>query len=419
MLQRPPEPSQTPIAGRALMRYLSVCSGIEAASVAWEPLGWLPVAFAEIDPFPCAVLAHHWPAVPNWGDITKHENWPNAAIDVLVGGTPCQDFSVAGARAGLAGDRGQFTLAFLEIARRYRPQWLVWENVAGALSLNGGRDFGAVLGRLAELGYGFAYRILDAQFFGLAQRRQRVFVVGYLGDWRPPAAVLFERESLSGHPAPRRAAGQAVAGALTTGASSGGGWRVSGDGAAAGHLVANTLHAQRSPRMDPGIDTLVAHTLRGEGFDASEDGTGRGTPLVPVAYDLTQITHPENRANPKPDDPAPTLLRTGHPLALAFDARQSDVCVYGDQTGALDTKQPGPAIVSGMAVRRITPREAERLQGLPDDHTAIRHRGKPAADGPRYRAIGNSMAVPVIQWLGRRITLANQLMAKQLLRTAS
>jgi len=188
------------------MKYLSICIGIEAASTAWHSLGWEPLAFSEIEPFPCAVLAHHWPHVPNLGDMTKYENWPTTIRpDVIVGGTPCQAFSVAGLRKGLADPRGNLTLTFLAIVSRYRPKWVVWENVPGVLS-DGTGAFGSFLGGLGELGYGFAYRVLDAQFFGVAQRRRRVFVVAYLGDWRPAAAVLFERESLCGNPAPSREA---------------------------------------------------------------------------------------------------------------------------------------------------------------------------------------------------------------------
>jgi DNA (cytosine-5)-methyltransferase 1 len=162
--------------------YLSVCSGIEAATVAWHPLGWQPVAFAEIDPFPCAVLRHHYPSVPNWGDLTTFKEWPDATIDLLIGGTPCQSFSVAGLRKGLADPRGNLALTYLALLDRYRPAWCCWENVPGVLSADDGGALGAFLGGLGELGYGFAYRVLDAQYFGLAQRRKRVFVVGYL--WR-------------------------------------------------------------------------------------------------------------------------------------------------------------------------------------------------------------------------------------------
>jgi DNA (cytosine-5)-methyltransferase 1 len=191
------------------MRYGSVCSGIEAATSAWHSLGWTPQWFSEIEPFPSAVLAHHYPNVPNFGDMTKFKEWKlddSTAIDVLVGGTPCQSFSVAGLRKGLDDPRGNLMLTYLAIARKYRPKWLVWENVPGVLSSSGGEDFASLLRGMGECGYGFAYRVLDAQYFGVAQRRRRVFVVGCLGDWRAAAAVLFERHSLSGHPAPSRKA---------------------------------------------------------------------------------------------------------------------------------------------------------------------------------------------------------------------
>jgi DNA (cytosine-5)-methyltransferase 1 len=208
--------------GGMSLRYLSVCSGIEAATVAWHSLGWEPVAFSDIEKFPGAVLAHHYPNVPNLGDMTKFNDWPDYAIDLLVGGTPCQAFSVAGLRKGLSDTRGNLTLTFLGIAQRYRPKWVVWENVPGVLS-DRSNAFGHFLAGLAELGYGCAYRVLDAQFFGVAQRRRRVFVVGHLGAWQRAAAVLFEPESLRGDPAPSREARQTVAPTLdaSTGGSSG------------------------------------------------------------------------------------------------------------------------------------------------------------------------------------------------------
>lgn len=193
------------------VRYLSVCSGIEAASVAWEPLCWEPAAFAEVEKFPSAVLAHHWPQVPNMGDMTRHESWNLGTINLLVGGTPCQSFSVAGLRKGLHDPRGGLMLTFLEIAQRQRPRWIVWENVPGVLSSDGGRDFGAFLGALGDLGYGWAYRVLDAQWCGVAQRRRRVFVVGCAGDGAAAATVLFESESVCRNPAPSREKGQGIA----------------------------------------------------------------------------------------------------------------------------------------------------------------------------------------------------------------
>lgn len=201
------------------MKYLSVCAGIEAATVAWHGFGWKPVAFSEIEKFPSQVLTHHYPDVPNVGDMTKFKEWNLESINLLVGGTPCQSFSVAGLRKGLDDPRGNLMLTYLAIAKQYRPKWLVWENVPGVLSSNGGNDFATFLSGLGECGYGFAYRVLDAQYFGVAQRRRRVFVVGCLGDWRSAAAVLFERHSLSGNTAPSREKRKDVAKCLTRGIS--------------------------------------------------------------------------------------------------------------------------------------------------------------------------------------------------------
>ena len=192
------------------MNYLSICDGIGAAHVAWSPLGWNCVGASEIAAFPIEVVKQQRPAIQHLGDMTKHHEWNIERPDLVCGGTPCQSFSVAGLRKGMADPRGNLSLIFLAIVDQFRPDWVVWENVPGVLSSNGGRDFGAFLGGLGQLGYGFAYRVLDAQYFGLAQRRKRVFVVGYLGDWRPAAAVLFEQHSLQGHPAPCRSKGQAA-----------------------------------------------------------------------------------------------------------------------------------------------------------------------------------------------------------------
>lgn len=180
------------------LTYGSVCSGIEAASVAWYPLGWRAAFLSEIDGFPRAVLQHHYREKPLHGDFTTIRAGEYEPVDLLVGGTPCQSFSVAGLRGGLDDDRGNLALEYLKLADRLRPRWVVWENVPGVLSSNRGRDFGSILGGLVELGYGFAYRVLDAQFFGVPQRRRRVFVVGYLGDWRPAAAVLLSAKACAG-----------------------------------------------------------------------------------------------------------------------------------------------------------------------------------------------------------------------------
>jgi len=391
------------------IRFLSVCSGIEAASVAWAPLGWRAAAFSEIEHFPCSLLAHHYPSVPNLGDMTQFQEWPDlGSIDLLCGGTPCQSFSVSGLRKGLADPRGNLMLTFGAIAAKHRPRWMVWENVPGVLSSDGGRDFGSFLGLLGELGYGFAYRVLDAQYTGLAQRRKRVFVIGCLGSWQRAAAVLFERHSLSGHPAPSREARQGIAVGALAGTSPCGGWRAGADEAGAGQLVAfGGNNTSRPIDVAAGLNAHGGRTRTGAGFDASEDGTGRGTPLI--AFDTTQITSKANRSSPKAGDPCHPLAAGAHAPAVAFDARQSDVIQYGEKTGPLDTDGYTIGVHSGMQVRRLTPRECERLQGFPDDYTAIPHRGKPAADGPRYKAIGNSWAVPVAAWVGRRIASVDSL----------
>ena len=410
------------------LKFLSVCSGIEAASVAFGPLGWRAVGFSEIEPFPCSVLAHHYPTVKNYGDLTTQESWKLPAFDVLCGGTPCQGFSVAGKRGGLADARSQLVWHFLEIARRERPRWVLWENVPGVLSSDGGNDFGAVLGRLGQCGYGFAYRILDAQYFGVAQRRRRVFVVGYLGDWRPAAAVLFERESMSGNPAPRREAGKSVAHSVSP--------CIGGSGRGFGRTGETR-----------GQDPVVAHSLKADGHDASEDGTGRGVPLVadeiqetsraliarmapavgttqdeypliPVCFDETQITSKANRNNPKPGDSSHPLANGVRPPTIAFKAGQgSKARSIGAQEECAPTlgsaesgTQRAPASQQSMAVRRLTPRECERLQGFPDDYTLVPHRGKPAADGPRYKALGNSWAVPCARYIAERIETVEKAM---------
>jgi len=196
------------------MRYFSVCSGIEAASIAWEPLGWTPVGFAEIEPFPCEVLKQRWPHVKNYGNLENFQSWdiPTGSVDVIVGGPPCQAFSVAGLREGMADPRGNLSLVYFSLVAKLRPKWLVYENVPGLLSARGGQDFSALLSALAELGYGFAYRTLDAANFGLAQRRKRVFIVGCrTGDWRHPTAVLFDGPSSFGNPKAGKKAGEETA----------------------------------------------------------------------------------------------------------------------------------------------------------------------------------------------------------------
>jgi len=271
-----------------MIRYGSVCSGIEAATVAWHPLGWKPAFFSEIEHFPRAVLAHHYPETPLHGDFTTIGADQYGPIDLLVGGTPCQSFSIAGLRGGLADDRGNLALEFLRLAQRTRPKWLVWENVPGVLSSNGGRDFGAILGGMVECGYGFAYRVLDAQYFGVAQRRRRVFVVGHLRDWQSAAAVLFERKSLSGDSPPRREKREDVAGVLTSRASGGGGGPGAGtDEAAAGYLRPVTWPAEVAPTLNAAFGSklgLEDQHIRGGGgmfVNSPMPDYGNGTEIRP------------------------------------------------------------------------------------------------------------------------------------------
>lgn len=568
------------------MIYGSVCSGIEAATVAWHPLGWKPAWYSEIESFPCAVLAHHYPDVPNLGDMTRLHERPEirpGTINLLVGGTPCQSFSVAGLRKGLADPRGNLALVFLALLDRLRPQWVVWENVPGVISSwsdaedrpataddyaaagiadpgDGRRgrvaeqtnDFDTFLCGLRELGYHGAWRILDAQFFGVPQRRRRVFVVGHLGDGAPARAVLFERDCLSGNPPPRRVPRQGASGATQTSPRGGSGWGLQVHGPDREDL-SHALTAKHSDRQYPSGETYISHALRGEGFDASEDGTGRGTPIIAahetgqgfwqegevagtlraegenrpsrpsnivafgskdsgadasedVAPTLRAGTHDGSHANagvppavcftegnlargagPSPSsDITPTLKndkgrgRSDQDPLIAFTQNsRSEVREIGGDgqvTGAV-TSEPGAQcqkyvasfqkrgreggrnlavgddianaltapngggrsqernICAASVVRRLTPRECERLQSFPDNYTLIpTYRSKldtveieqlaaylgiplPEArelgatpDGPRYKALGNSMCVNVMAWIGRRIQMVQDIL---------
>lgn len=501
------------------MRYGSVCSGIEAASVAWEPLGWQPAWFAEIEAFPSAVLATHWPDVTNLGDMTGIAAAVHAgdveAPDVLVGGTPCQAFSIAGLRNGLADKRGQLSLSYVELAnaiddkRRERGEEeaiIVWENVPGVLSSKD-NAFGCFLAGLAgescELQpaggkwpnagcvYGpqrvIAWRVLDAQFFGVAQRRRRVFVVASARNGFDPAAVLFEFNSLCRDTPPSREAEKAIAaltargvgtcgaddnqaqaghilpviGALAAHSFTGGaGGRP--EGAAVGHFIPTfgggncsgpiniaaclTAKGQRIDfevetfavhgTQDPDTNRELAHTLgRNNGqenaciaFSYKDYG---GDAVVDMAPTLRAGNHDTSHAN------------GGQPPAIAYafkagqGAKAGGIGYQEEQSPTLTSASSGtnlaPAVIQSLAVRRLTPRECERLQGFPDDHTLVPYgrritpekmdrdfakylmRGGRltfeeccgrAADGPRYKAIGNSMAVPVMRWIGERIAAA-------------
>ena len=347
------------------LQYLSVCSGIEAATVAWEPLGWKAVGFSEIDAFPRAVLAHRYPHVPLHGDFTALIADP-PSCDVLVGGTPCQAFSVAGARQSLDDARGNLSLAYVELANAIdlkNPDTgtaaciVVWENVPGVFSTKdnafgcflaglagedgpleppGGRwtNCGAVRGPQRAV----AWRVLDAQYFGLAQRRRRVFVVASARAGFDPTQVLLESEGVRRDTPPSREA-----------------------------------------RKDPAAASGVGTAPRG-GENAGKCVNNQ-TPLVGVTGDSASACWCPDVSGP--------LGGAGQSGGF----RTTDL----DNNGAYILDAPI------MAVRRLTPRECERLQGFPDDYTIVPWRGKPCPDGPRYKALGNSMAVPVMRWIGRRI----------------
>ena len=402
------------------MKYISVCSGIEAATVAWHHLGWEPAWFSEIEPFPCSVLKHHYPNVPNLGDMTKWSEWPDETIDLLVGGTPCQSFSVAGKRGGMDDHRGQLALSFSAIAAKYKPRWIVWENVPGVLSSGGGRDFGSFLGSLAELGYGLCYRVLDAQHFGVAQRRRRVFVVGHLGDWRRAAAVLFERKSLCRDSAKGGKAREGIAGTLSSRTTAGGG--LGTDFELAGGLqvaarqwpaeIASTLSASFGSKL--GLENQ--HINEGAPLFVLASGQGGGgiscdrSPALTCLHEapIELMDQGGSVMNTLTDGTVGTLRREmhGHEPVVAFPANMSFTqCASTEEVACTLQARNPTAVASALQVRRLTPTECERLQGFPDHWTNVPHRGKPAADGPRYKALGNSMAVPCMRWIGERIRM--------------
>ena len=390
-----------------MMRYLSVCSGIEAASVAWESLGWQAAGFSEIEAFPSAVLSHRFPGVRNFGDFTQIIRSPEMRSDagdvsLVVGGTPCQSFSVAGLRRGLSDERGNLALEFMRLVGELRPRWLLWENVPGVLSSNGGRDFGAILGALGQLGYGFAWRVLDAQHFGVPQRRRRVFLVGHSGG-RPdgPAQVLFERESVRGH--------FTESGKTRKGASSRTSRRAGVGGSAVGTLTAR--YGSKGPReVEEGlylpsvVGTLTAR-FGNNPMGAPEIDGGMYIPARPWPADVACTLNATFGSKQGLEDQhalgGASLFVPATHTPVAFHHTQTPI--HGAVTPCLSKSAGGMGVSANMGVRRLTPTECERLQGFPDGWTDVPHRGKPAPDGPRYKALGNSMAVPVMRWIGERI----------------
>lgn len=341
-----------------MIRYGSVCSGIAAESYAWRALGWRTQFFAEIADFPSRVLAYHYPEVPNRGDFTSIDVDDVEPVDVLFGGTPCQSFSLSGLRGGLRDPRGALALQFFRLARRLRPRWIVWENVAGSVHADDGRAFGSILGAMGELGYGWAYRVLDARHFGIAQRRRRVFLVGHASGFAGgAAAVLFEPPGLRGDP------------------------------------------VESSDEIDRGEEAPRR---------ACEGPSDRRVEVIP--FDEVQITHPENRSKPRPGDPAPTPNRSAKAsVAISFYSTGSkDPTFHGRdlalplKVGSGTTASP-LAIARGAEVRRLTPIEYERLFGFPDDYTKI----PGASDTARYQALGNSAPTTVLEWIGRRLEVAD------------
>lgn len=424
------------------MKYGSVCSGVEAATVAWHHMGWKPSFYSEIDKFPSAVLQHHYPNVPNLGDMNNYKEWKHEPIDLLVGGTPCQSFSVAGLREGLNSPNGNLMLTYLAMADRLKPKWVVWENVPGVLSSNKGKDFGTFLSALGEIGYGFAYRVLDAQYFGLAQRRKRVFVVGYLGDWRRAATVLFEPESLSGDTPPGREEGKKVAPTVVTGPpfcrpggtvetetyqpvitdsvigtldSECGGSKLSHQTIMSGHLIpeaevsgtvtARMMNALGARDVEEGAVQVVGSFSNG-GFGSYKDSNGVSATLRASGGDygngsevLSSETHSSDTYSIISNIIGKDDKNGGNGLGIKLNPNDP---MYTLTTSDIH------AVTNHLKVRRLTPIETERLQGFPDNYTQIPWRNKQpedCPDGPRYKAMGNSMAVPVMRWIGERIQM--------------
>lgn len=437
--------------------YGSVCSGIEAATVAWEPLRWQASWYAEIEPFPCAVLAYHYPETPNQGDMTRLAarvlSGKIPAPEVLVGGTPCQAFSVAGMREGLADPRGALTIKYVELldaidhvrTKRGEPEAVcTWENVPGVLSDKGnafGCFLGALVGESEELQppggkwkdagcvYGptrtVAWRVLDAQYFGLAQRRRRVFVVASARAGFDPLEVLFEREGVRRDTPPRRGEGQGVTGTITSSLGKNGGIPagndckpcslVFGGNNTSGPIdvaPARNACASASGRMDFESEAFVVHGTQDPCIlDDQAFALGRNSGQDNALLAFSCKDHGADAGHL-----APTLRAMGHGASHPNVGGQVAVCITGEITHTLkgegfDASEDGtgrgqPMVQGGAGVRRLTPRECEWLQGFPGDHTRIPYRGKPAdecPDGPRYKAIGNSKAVFVVRWIGRRI----------------
>lgn len=397
-----------------MIRCLSVCSGIEAWSCAVEGMdGYSVSALSEIEPFPCAVLAERYPFVPNLGDMTKINGWAmRGQIDLLVGGTPCQGFSVAGLRGGLNDPRSGLAGHYVRLAAELRVPWLLWENVPGALSTSAGGDFRAFVSALDELGYGLAWAVLDAQWFGVPQRRKRLFLVGRLGDWRGPGAVLFEPGRVCRNPPARRSTREGNAPRPEGGADAGHAVRNAGADVCPTMTSSGAGFARVDGRAEHDCGTLVLQPN-----EVSPAVTASGAAFSRTGQHGTEV----DALVVQPNDVSATLCASGagtdRPSAQGSQEGFCVVSMKTDNTKAngsnisdapvsytLDTLKP-PAILPPKLLfpRRLTPVECERLQGFPDGWTDVRFQGKPARDTLRYRALGNSMAVPVMRWLAEGI----------------
>jgi DNA (cytosine-5)-methyltransferase 1 len=418
--------------GAGPLTAVSLFAGIGGLDLACQRAGIGVRAAVEIDPACRGMLARHFPATTLFSDVTEvtGDQLRATGFDprhgVVCAGWPCQGNSVAGRRRGLADPRSGLWRHVVRILAETRPRWFLGENVHGLLSIHHGRDFAAVIRDLDDLGYGVAWRVLDAQWFGVPQRRRRVFLAGCLGDGTAPCQVLLEPESGGGYPAPGTQTGPRVAGTLAASAGSGGlggtgqsasaitsrlvetastlqgggrrGHRVDAEGAAGGHLVpvpavrgrAGGSRIEAGRPGDPAFTLrtpgggssypMVAHTLTGEGFDASEDGTGRRTPLVAVGFATSSLDCPRH------DGLAPPVKTNRN----------------GQDTGS----GASVMVATPAAVRRLTPRECERLQGFPDDWTRWLADGTEQSDSARYRELGNAVAVPVAGWITGRLAAA-------------
>jgi len=499
-----------------LIEYLSICSGIEAATVAWHPLGWKCVGVSEIEPFRSAILKYHYPEVKNFGDFTEiKEDDFRRPISLLVGGTPCASFSIAGLRKGFTDDRGNLALEFIKLADRLKPSWVVWENVPGVLSSDEGRDFGCFLGGLAEVGYGFSYRVLDAQYIrtqrfprAVPQRRRRVFVVGYFGDWRNTAKVLFDREALSGHPPPSRTKreGHTDKSEGSIGGNDTEYWRKAGrkinytyieefkEKKVSSTLMATGRHSmkenailvkdvmcfeQRSPdggaprvqtedmsptltamtggnrqpcvyikfkKTEPKNDTGLMHCadeidnvrVRKHQVDIPKLKAllkKHKKPLKKLCKDLdvnyTLAEHWFRKGKSFSIPPEDMWLELKEYLGIETDEFDSAIMEFEEREGVFesakriyDSDGAYPTITAAQTlpkvlvddnslthIRRLTPIETERLQGLPDNYTQIPFNGKPKEECPvsrRYEACGRTMAINVMDWLGQRIDMVEK-----------